>query len=282
VEGFLKAPIHEERLTVKGEEVKVVLKRALPHWVIRFLRRELASLKQMSAYPKLIVQFSRFKSLATGHPRRLAVRFRDLDLNAGEDTSTTNFDHHYVYHPAWAARVLAQTKPVEHIDISSTLHFCSMVSAFVHVKFYDYRPAALQLSNLQCGHADLTNLPFADGSISSLSCMHTVEHLGLGRYGDALDVDGDVLGMNELKRVLACGGNLLFAVPIGRPKVIFNAHRIYSYDQIIQHFADLELQQFALITDTGMEDDFILSATKAMADQQTYGCGCFWFKKVSR
>ncbi|MGA2030503.1 MAG: DUF268 domain-containing protein, partial [Verrucomicrobiota bacterium] len=77
-----------------------------------------------------------------------------------------------------------------------------MVSAFVPVKFYDYRPADLHLDNLACEHADLQALPFADCGIQSISCMHVVEHVGLGRYGDPLDPNGDLKAMNELERVL--------------------------------------------------------------------------------
>ncbi len=194
-------------------------------------------------------------------------------------TAGTVFDRHYVYHAAWAARVIAQTRPAEHVDISSLLHFCTIVSAFVPVRFYDYRPAALNLSGLVSKQADLTKLPFESGSILSLSCMHTVEHIGLGRYGDPLDPGGDLKAMKELERVLALGGSLLFVVPTGRPKIMFNAHRIYSFAQIVERFPSLELVQFALIPDDPKEGGLLENATSEMADAQSYGCGCFWFRK---
>jgi hypothetical protein len=162
------------------------------------------------------------------------------------------------------------------VDISSTLHFCSIVSAFIPVKFYDYRPADLCLSGLSSEFADLLALPFPSASVESLSCMHTVEHVGLGRYGDPIDPDGDLKAIAELKRVLAPGGSLLFVAPVGRPKIVFNAHRIYAYDQVVSYFADLDLREFALVPDRG---PLITLATKALADAQTYGCGCFWFQK---
>jgi hypothetical protein len=59
--------------------------------------------------------------------------------------------------------------------------------------------------------------------------MHVIEHIGLGRYGEALDPDGDLKAIRELVRVLAAGGNLLVVVPVGRPRIQFNAHRIYDY-----------------------------------------------------
>ena len=39
--------------------------------------------------------------------------------------------------------------------------------------------------------------------------MHVVEHIGLGRYGDQVDPDGDLMAMKELERVTAKLGKLL-------------------------------------------------------------------------
>jgi hypothetical protein len=226
-----------------------------------------------------IRSFLRFRKLSTTQKRDLALLWNDRYPCLNDNTGATNFDRHYVYHPAWAARVLARTKPALHVDISSTLHFCSVLSAFTPVKFYDYRPADLQLSNLTSEPADLLALGLADNSIQSLSCMHVVEHIGLGRYGDTLDPDGDLKAISELKRVLARQGDLLFVVPIGKPKIMFNAHRIYSYSQIQTYFSELELKEFALIPDDPGEGGLIYDATKEQADKQTYACGCFWFRK---
>ncbi len=208
-----------------------------------------------------------------------SVKFRNIYPCIYDKTKFTGFDRHYIYHPAWAARILKETNPDIHVDISSSLHFCSIVSAFIPVKFYDFRPAKLELSNLLSEHADLTHLPFASNSIQSLSCMHTIEHIGLGRYGDPIDPDGDIKAINELKRVLAVNGNLLFVVPIGKTTIMYNAHRIYSYDQIMEYFKDFRLLDFSLVPDD-KKLGFINNASKEMADIQNYGCGCFWFKKI--
>ncbi|HET9747041.1 MAG TPA: DUF268 domain-containing protein [Chitinophagaceae bacterium] len=231
-------------------------------------------------FPKKIGRFigywgelNRFRSR---NDKRFTVRHRDIYPCLKDKITTTPFDHHYTYHPAWAARVLAQTRPLYHVDISSILSFSTIVSAFVPVKFYDYRPASLAMSDLEAGFADLKKLDFPDNSIPSLSCMHTIEHIGLGRYGDEIDPQGDIKSINELKRVLKQGGDLLFVTPVGKPRIEFNAHRIYSYEQIINYFSPLSLKEFSLIPDAG---GIIMNADPALVQQQDYGCGCFWFKK---
>lgn len=197
-----------------------------------------------------------------------------------EATSETEFDRHYVYHPAWALRIVKALNPPRHVDISSTLHFCSMLSAIVPTDFYDYRPADLVLDNLTSSFADLTHLPFADGSVLSLSCMHTVEHVGLGRYGDPVDYNGDLKAIAELKRVVAPGGSLLFVVPLGRESVIcFNAHRIYDKHQVLQLFSDMDLINFTLIPESGKDGGLVVDPSDELLQKQFYACGCFWFRK---
>lgn len=236
-------------------------------------------LKRFYFYIIFFFDFLKFKKIS--YPQsRFKLVWRDRYPQLFDKTTTTEFDAHYLYHPAWAARIIAKNKPKKHIDISSVLHFSTLVSAFVPVEFYDYRPATIKLSNLTCGSADLTALPFPDNSVESLSCMHTIEHIGLGRYGDPLDPDGDLKAMKELVRVLAPGGTFLFVTPVGKPQIRYNAHRIYSYEQIMNYFSDLILQEFSLVPDNGVEVGLVENATREMVDMQKYGCGCFWFKKV--
>lgn len=211
---------------------------------------------------------------------RFEVRWVDRYPCLDDKTATTSFDRHYVYHTAWAARVLAKTKPAQHVDIGSYLYFSTLVSAFIPIRFMDYRPVQIVLPGLETGFADLFALPFEDGSVSSLSCMHVVEHVGLGRYGDPLDPNGDLKAMKELIRVLAPGGDLLLVVPVGQPRVMFNAHRIYGYDQIMKVFDGLTLVEFSLIESKG-EAPPIVGASAGQVAAERYGCGCFHFSRLA-
>jgi hypothetical protein len=260
--------------TADGAYVKEFFKQ------ISLIRTAYRKIKWLFSFYHFVFEFFRFRNMAQKCSHRFRVDWSDRYPCLTDRTTTTSFDRHYIYHPAWAARVLAQTRPLLHIDISSSLNFCTTVSAFIPVRFYDYRPAELGLSDLESAHADLLALPFADNSVASLSCMHVVEHVGLGRYGDQLDPDGDLKAITELRRVLAKGGDLLLVVPVGNPaRVMFNAHRIYGYDQIIEYFNELELLEFALIPDSPEQGGLLRNASKQQADRQSYGCGCFWFRK---
>ncbi|WP_305731920.1 DUF268 domain-containing protein [Trichlorobacter ammonificans] len=227
-----------------------------------------------------MADFLTFHRLNEKETARFPVRWNDRLPCLKDKTSASGFDSHYIYHPAWAARILAQSRTQLHVDISSSLHFCTIVSAFLQVRFYDYRPADLRLSGLTSEAADLLALPFRDESIESLSCMHVVEHVGLGRYGDPLDPDGDLKAIAELRRVVSRGGTLLFVVPLGgTAKILFNAHRIYTYQQVVGYFEGFELREFALVPDNAAGQGIIAPASGELADAQDYGCGCFWFVK---
>ncbi|CAN5905247.1 hypothetical protein BH11BAC7_BH11BAC7_28410 [soil metagenome] len=210
---------------------------------------------------------------------RFEQKEEDIFPQLDDATAMTGFDRHYVYHVAWAVRMVKKINPAFHTDISSSLHFCTTLSAFIPVKFYDFRPAKLDLDNLTSEAADLTKLHFADNSIESLSCLHTVEHVGLGRYGDPIDYDGDLKAIAELKRVVKPGGSMLFVTPVGKTRLMFNAHRIYSFEQIVNYFEGFELKEFSLVPDSENDGGLIVNATKELSDRQKYGCGCFWFVK---
>ena len=181
----------------------------------------------------------------------------------------------YLHFTGWAARKLAETKPARHADFGGLTYFTAIASAICSIDFYDIRRLNISLPGVTTGTADLTKLQFPDSSLKSLSCMHVMEHIGLGRYGDSLDVKGDLKAAAELKRVLALGGQALIVLPVGQPKVCFNAHRIYSYEQVLDMFAGLELKEFTLFD----PPQYIVNANPDRVKGIAEGAGCFWFTK---
>lgn len=246
-------------------------------FIIRFKRFLKKEYKRLIMHLNFIQHYYYFRSI---EPHRFLLNWRDRWPCYKDATPSTEFDKHYVYHIAWACRVLSEIRPIKHVDISSSLYFCSSASAFIPIEFYDFRPADLRLDGLTCNSCDILNLPFPDNQLYSISCLHVLEHIGLGRYGDKLDYDGDLKAALELIRVTAKGGYILVAVPIGSKSIIqFNAHRIYKHIDFINLFSGLTLLEFSLIPDkTG--GGLIRHADIELADKQDYGCGCYLFRKV--
>lgn len=247
-----------------------------------FIHKNTATLRRAARKARLRKQFSeQYRELQSQAPKkapRFDLSWADRRMQLLDATPGLGFDRHYVYHMAWAARIVADTRPAQHTDISSHVNFCTILSAFVPTVHYEFRLPELSLPGLECRQADLVALPMDTNSVESLSCMHVVEHIGLGRYGDAVDYDGDLKAVAELKRVVAPGGSLLFVVPVGRPRIEFNAHRVYSYELVNGMFAGWELRQFALIPDDRAEG-LLTDAPPELVGAQSYACGCFWYIK---
>ncbi len=175
----------------------------------------------------------------------------DLYPCLSDRTATTGFDAQYVYQAAWAGQRISQSTVSSHVDIGSDIRFVAMLTALTPVVFVDIRPVQLDLPRFECRPGSLLELPFDDLCVASLSCLHVIEHVGLGRYGDPLDPAGADKAAREIVRVLAPGGNALVSVPVGRPRIQFNGQRVFSIDEVIRLFAGLSLVELSLVDGTG-------------------------------
>lgn len=191
-------------------------------------------------------------------------------------SDTTPFDRHYFFLSGWAMRRIMANRPSRHADVASLALFVNMVSAILPVAFVEFRPLPARLAGLDSLAANMLALPFLDNSIPSLSCLHAAEHVGLGRYGDPLDPAGTQKAAKELARVLAPGGHLYFAVPVGKQRVCFNAHRVHNPQAIIDYFAGLELREFSAVCDQG---DYWEHVSPSDFSNNDNACGLFWFSK---
>lgn len=231
---------------------------------------------------RFVRDFEQFRGMASEVDRRFVVRWEDRLPCLADAGRATRVDRHYVYHTAWAARLLARLQPARHYDFSSLHYFATLVSAFVPVTYCEFQPGGIRLPGLRSLAANLLSLPFVDDSLPSMSCMHVLEHLGLGRYGDPLDPQADRKAAAELRRVLTPGGMLIVVVPVGRPALRFNAHRVYSHGQVLDMFEGLQLLTSALIPDSAATGNIIPDPTPELIAAQRYGCGCFLFTKEGR
>lgn len=191
-------------------------------------------------------------------------------------TSTTPFDSHYFYQAVWATERLAGARPAHHVDVGSELRWVALLAAWFPVTFIDIRPAPVAVANFETKPGSILNMPYADRSIASLSCMHVIEHVGLGRYGDPLDPQGSVKAAKELQRVVAQGGHLFLSTPVGRKRTCFNAHRIHPPHEVTGWFDALELIEFGAIADDG---SFHPRSEPAAYENAAYACGLFRFRR---
>jgi hypothetical protein len=247
------------------------------HYFSQFLFDPVIVLYKLRALPDFISNFRKY---------RKANKVQSFRPHLSDMYFTTYEKHmpagvmrgHYFFQDIWAAQKVYDKRPFEHVDVASRIDgFIAHIVPFTKVKYVDIRKMDSTIANLSFVEGSLISLPFEDNSIRSLSCLHVIEHIGLGRYGDPIDPEGYIKAAKELSRVLAPGGTLFLGTPVGKEKVCYDAHRIFAVSTILEAFKELTLTEFSLIDDSGT--GIIHSAKFDLADKCEYGCGLFEFKK---
>jgi len=161
------------------------------------------------------------------------------------DDSQAHPVHHRNYECDFASEQIAQNKPEEILDVGSYRDWLAGVMAYYLVTTVDVRDRKSNLSNETIMNQDVRNLKMADNSVDMVTTLHTIEHFGLGRYGDEFDPEGDKKAISNFLRVIKPGGHFLFSVPVtaGQACVAFNSHRIYTMEMVRDWVKDLTLER---------------------------------------
>lgn len=203
----------------------------------------------------------------------------------GEGGATQN---EYFWQDLLVARRIFALQPRRHVDVGSRIDgFVAHVASFREIEVFDVRPVTASIPGVVFRQADLMR-PIAGytegGYCDSLSCLHVLEHLGLGRYGDPVDPGGYERGLANMAGLLEAGGRFYLATPIGQERVEFNANHVFDPRTLIRRAADngLELQELIVIGAGGSVRNMQLSeAPLRELAQQRYNLGLFIFLKPS-
>lgn len=222
--------------------------------------------------------FSRLSSNAHEWPIRNYPIF--LDRNA-ESASLGE----YFWQDLLVAKEIIRQSPARHVDVGSRIDgFIAHLACVRRVEVFDIRPLTSEIENVEFTQWDITEPnPTLNGSADCVSCLHTLEHIGLGRYGDKLDPDGWMKGLKSLVDLIAPGGGLWLSVPIGVQRVEFNAHRVFNPATIIHAASELgvTLQRFFYLTDSGFIESANIAEDALSLSTKNYGLGIFFFSKES-
>lgn len=232
-------------------------------------------IKRLRYLPKYLSDLASFKKAGGVVAKRYPI-YNDFKDPAGTAKG------HYFHQDLLVATLIHQANPSRHIDVGSRMDgFVAHVASYREIEVIDIRP--LQI----VGHPQIKfmqgNLMQLDDSLvgicDSLSCLHAIEHFGLGRYGDPIDPEGHLKGFNNLHKMLKSGGTLYISFPIGPSEVHFNAHRVFSPTEILDWAKGLfELTRFDYVDDAG---DLHCNASLASPPNLSYGCGIYIFKKTT-
>jgi SAM-dependent methyltransferase len=242
--------------------------------------------RALASFPWFVSQYNRFQRLAKTEQDAfpygpLQPCLHDRYSNAGTCSG------HYFHQDLHVAREIYKHNPSRHVDVGSRIDgFVAHVAAFRTIEVLDVRALAHSIPGISFKQLDLMGtIPDEFARCTpSLSCLHALEHFGLGRYGDPIDPAGHRKGIKALADILQPHGRLYLSVPIGPTRVEFNAHRVFSVSALLQlclpYFA---LESFSYVDDSG---DFHSNVdwTSSEAEQDfgcKWGCGIGIFRRLA-
>jgi SAM-dependent methyltransferase len=188
---------------------------------------------------------------------------------------------HYFHQDLLVARKVFGDNPRRHVDIGSRIDgFVAHVAAFRPLEVFDVRRLSGRVPNIRFRQVDL--MTPLDGDLidycDSLSCLHALEHFGLGRYGEPVRAEGHLIGLENIHRILRPEGKFYLSAPIGPQRLEFNAHRVFSVRYLLKLLQmKYEILSFSLVDDRGdLLENVPLSDENVEANFRCrYGCGIF-------
>lgn len=203
----------------------------------------ITTIKALKNLPRYILDLYRFGALEVNQKVVLAPALGDFNENSGSAKG------HYFWQDLVCAKWIYDNLPERHLDLGSRIDgFICHVLTFTEVEILDIRPLSIEIPGLRSciidAQAGLSTLKEKYNSVSSL---HSIEHFGLGRYGDPLDKDGHLKGLINLSETLNLGGYLYVSFPIGAPRVEFNSQRVLHPLWVLEILNNFSLEDFVLI-----------------------------------
>lgn len=188
----------------------------------------------------------------------------------------------YFWQDLWAARLIIKSGVKKHFDIGSRLDgfIAHLLAAGVDVTMIDIRQFPVELEHLHTIVDDATGLgQIPDESIGSMSALCSLEHFGLGRYGDPIDPEACFKCFTNIQKKLKKGGRLYISLPIGKERVEFNAHRVFYASTVIECFNTLQLEEFSCTSQGKIEYNVDIHRYDNDLHNGEYRYGLFCFKK---
>lgn len=190
--------------------------------------------------------------------------------------------NNYFWQDLWAARHIYKSKVNKHFDIGSRIDgfIAHLLAMDIDVSVIDVREFPGEVEGLHTIVDDATKLSrIEDGSVHSMSALCSLEHFGLGRYGDEINPEACFECFSEMQKKLAPQGKLYISVPVGRERLEFNAHRVFFASTIIENFQDMILKEFSCTADGRIEYKVDIHQYDNDEHDGNYRYGLFYFQR---
>lgn len=191
--------------------------------------------------------------------------------------------NNYFWQDLWAARLINKAGVKTHFDIGSRIDgfIAHLLAMNIEVTLIDIREIPGKVEGLYTIVDDATLLrQIPENSIESMSALCSIEHFGLGRYGDEVNPEACFKCFTEIQKRIKKGGDLYLSLPIGKERLEFNAHRIFYPSTVIQCFSEMELVELSCSAEGGIEYNIDIHKYDYDEHNGEYRYGLFHFLKT--
>ena len=190
----------------------------------------------------------------------------------------------YFWQDLLVAQLILSSNPEKVVDVGSRIDgYVSHVASQRQIFVMDIRPLAHKIPNVEFMQYDITSRTASPPIVTDcLTCLHTLEHVGLGRYGDLVDPSSWITALGNLSDFLSPNGILWLSVPVGRKCVKFNTHRVFDFNELLAQATLLGLKPMhaAVYTSSRMSPILSIDEAQSTINPNQYNLVIINFRKL--
>tara|TARA_B100000886_G_scaffold87987_1_gene57930 strand:+ start:910 stop:1776 length:867 start_codon:yes stop_codon:yes gene_type:complete len=279
---------------------KAILRNRFVVWILTFRRKRYY---QPHRFIRWVIYLPKFysdkkKFLASAREQSTTVKIKD-DFPVVYGIGRYLPNRHYWFQDIWAAREIAKiaanvksdpATPLNVLDIGSRVEGYIMAllsNNSIQVTFGDINiPEFMSLieDSYKPLHLKVDLQDLAPGSLKNyqvISSLHVIEHLGLAKYGDKIDVNGHTRIFSDMYEAAGLGSYFVVSFPYSdQPGIWFNAGRDCDPKEMIAAAKDSRwrVESLAFVNDGWELIDFD-PASNDFFPSARYGCMMMVLKK---
>jgi ubiquinone/menaquinone biosynthesis C-methylase UbiE len=177
--------------------------------------------------PRFVADYIKFKKL---HKVNIELwpYLNDRKSTAG------SFMHEYFVQDVFAAQLVHRLNPQKIVDVGSRIDgYIAHLITSREVELIDIRPMDSVIKNLKFLQMNFSDYESVKENYTDfVSCLHSIEHFGLGRYGDPIVKDAVPSALKSFSRITKSNGVFLLSTTFGKERVKFNAQWIFDFNKM--------------------------------------------------
>jgi hypothetical protein len=188
-------------------------------------------------FPRFVSEYFKIKKLYKGKVSFVPY-LNDRTSGAGD------FMHEYFIQDVFAAQLVHDLNPKKVVDVGSRIDgYIGHLISFRPVELIDIRPVSSNTKNLSFLQLNFSDYASVQANYTDfVSCLHSIEHFGLGRYGDPISMDAVPSALKSFSKILQPDGHFLLSTTFGKERIVFNKQWIFSLQTILGHLAQVGFQ----------------------------------------